>query len=91
MDLQAFLGQKSTRVFITICMIICYENRRGVVPHCFVIVSGVTYCRAISAPLLRNGIEELGHAGCEGFAGELADGVSPVSYTHLTLPTNREV
>ena len=34
-DLQAFLGRKSTRVFITICMIICYGNRRGVVPHCF--------------------------------------------------------
>ena len=34
-DLQAFLGRKSTRVFITICMIICYGNRRGTVPHCF--------------------------------------------------------
>ena len=46
----------------------------------FVSVSGVTYCRAISLPLLRNGIEELGHAGCEGFAGELADGVSLVVF-----------
>ena len=64
-------------------MIICYGNRRGIVPHCFVSVSGVTYCRAISSlppPLLRNGIEELGHAGCEGFAGELADGVSLVVF-----------
>ena len=47
-DLQAFFGRKSTRVFITICMIICYGNRRGVVPHCFVSVSGVTYLRVPS-------------------------------------------
>ena len=31
-------------------------------------------------PLLRNGIEEFGHAGSEGFAGELADGVSLVVF-----------
>ena len=26
-----------------------------------------------------------------GFAGATADAFTPVSYTHLTLPTNREV
>ena len=25
------------------------------------------------------------------FAGDSGDGIQPVSYTHLTLPTNREV
>ena len=160
--MQAFFGRKSTRVFITICMIVCYGNRCGVVPHCFCkrLRSYVLTCpqrfnspgggvaaggslrsslsvsrptshsqghgrpclprphlrpcftvtnwyfrvedvRGDSAPvsclrkfpirpnerfahcralLLRNGIEELGHAGCEGFAGELADGVSLVVF-----------
>ena len=160
--MQAFFGRKSTRVFITICMITCYGNRCGVVPHCFCkrLRSYVLTCpqrfnspgggvaaggslrsslsgsrptshsqghgrpclprphlrpcftetngnfleedvKGDSAPvsclrkfpirpnerfaywcdfLLRNGIEELGHAGSEGFAGELADGVSLVVF-----------
>ena len=38
-----------------------------------------------------NVFEDLGYYVIENLPAELVESVVPVSYTHLTLPTNREV
>ena len=60
-----------TRKDIFVCEKTCLSGKR---------LRSYVLSRYQRPPLLRNGIEELGHAGCEGFAGELADGVSLVVF-----------
>ena len=65
------------------CRTVSHRCRNGVAP----VSHGVARCRTGVAPV-SHGVARC--RACRGVA-PVSHGVAPVSYTHLTLPTNREV
>ena len=53
--------------------------------------SGPFYAQVGPALATGTGTSQWGVAGKTGVSGKVSDHMNPVSYTHLTLPTNREV